>query len=135
VSDQIAEAKSAHERELASILDDLARLRQQTALRRIKGHVLPNGDVMLESGEIVDGIKGAPDIARATPVHLPITGNHVQGAVLPDGTVMAGDKIVDGVHGAPMAPVPIGLEPTAKQLKDLEQDHALKDLEEKGGWS
>jgi hypothetical protein len=50
---------------------------------------------------------------------------------MPDGTVMVGDKIVDGIRGAPPA-VPTGpVSIPAENLKDLEQDRKLASLQEK----
>lgn len=135
MSDQIADARTANEKELAGVLMDLNRLRQELKPKHVTGHVLPDGRVVLASGDIVDGIRGTPPVftpaAPAMPPPPP-TAAHVKGTILPDGTIMADGKIIDGIKGAPPA-VPV-LEPfvTPETLKDMEQDRKLGTLMDKG---
>jgi hypothetical protein len=133
MSDQIADARDANKSELAGILGDIARLRDDLKPKHVLGHVLPDGRVVLQNGDVVDGVRGAPAKGIA-PAPLPPPGppaiGHVKGKILPDGSVMVGDKIVDGIRAAPpIIPEPIILPPEA--MKDMEQDQKLASLEEK----
>jgi hypothetical protein len=133
MSDQIADARDANRTELSGILGDIARLREELKPKHVLGHVLPDGRVVLQNGDIVDGVRGAPARGIA-PAPLPPPGppaiGHVKGKILPDGTVMVGDKLVDGIRAAPPAvPEKIVLAPEA--VKDMEQDRKLADLEQK----
>ncbi|KAK4686714.1 hypothetical protein P7C73_g3410, partial [Tremellales sp. Uapishka_1] len=134
VSDQIADAKQATQTELSGILADLNRLKDSLAPRRVNAHVLADGRVILDTGEIVEGIRGAPPPVTPglppTPMPTP-TGSHVPGKILPDGTVMAGEKIVDNIHGAPAAIDDPDTDP--EHLKRLEAERQLADLERKIG--
>jgi hypothetical protein len=137
MSDQIAEARDANQTELAGILNDISRLRDELKPKHVLGHVLPDGRVVLQNGDVVDGVRGAP-AKGAVPAPLPPPGplaiGHVKGRILPDGTVMVGDKIVDGIRAAPPAvPIPIILEP--ETIKDMEQDRKLASLADKGNFS
>ncbi|KAL7422817.1 hypothetical protein Q5752_002113 [Cryptotrichosporon argae] len=132
MSDQIADARDATQKELADILADIANLRTQLRPERVFGHVLPDGTVQLSTGEIVDGIRGPPPaVAAAMTPMLPLSpaASHVLGKVLPDGTVMVGDKIVDGIKGAPHVAEADEDEPQA--VRDAEQDRRLADLQDK----
>lgn len=78
----------------------------------------------------------AVTVAPAPSVHTHSThSSHVRGAVLPDGTVIADGKIVDGVHGTNL--LPSNLLPSSPlisdgQLKDIEQDIKLGQLQDRG---
>jgi hypothetical protein len=135
MSDQIMDGRNATQKDLANILADISRLREQLQPKRVHGHVLPDGTVQLSNGDIVDGIRGAPTPGVPVPPPPPPTVPHVHGKVLPDGTVMAGDMIVDGIRGAPAA-VPLEEEPpvSPQQLKDMEQDRKLASLMDKGNF-
>ena len=68
------------------------------------GHVLPDGRVVLANGDVVQGVKGVAPPISVPPAHLPKTsGGTVHGEILPDGTVMADGKIVNGIAAAPSA--------------------------------
>jgi hypothetical protein len=131
MSDQIEGARHATQTELAGILDDIGRLREQLKPKHVLGHVLPDGRVVLANGDVVDGVRGAPApgmVALSPP--LP-QASHVKGTILPDGTVMAGGEVVDGVRGA-MSTVPFEEIPP-ETLKELQQDRQLGTLADKGG--
>ncbi|ORX41083.1 hypothetical protein BD324DRAFT_678476 [Kockovaella imperatae] len=130
MSDQIEDARRGHKQELADILGDIARLRDELKPKHVLGHVLPDGRVILQDGSVVDGIRGAPTPGVA-PVITPPSAPHVKGKVMPDGTVTADGKIVDGIKGAP--PVDEKGLPMipAETTKDFEQDRKLASLEDK----
>jgi hypothetical protein len=130
MSDQIEQARKGHDQELVGIMNDIAQLRNELKPKHVLGHVLPDGRVVLANGDVVDGVRGAPT-PGVPAIITPPSASHVQGRVMPDGTVMVGDKIVDGIRGAPPA-VPTGpVSIPAENLKDLEQDRKLASLQEK----
>ncbi|WVQ95510.1 hypothetical protein IAU59_002607 [Kwoniella sp. CBS 9459] len=140
MSDQIADGTLATQNQLAEILGDIASLRQQLKPKHIHAHVLPDGTVMLDNGDILDGIRGAPAPVPPgvpPPPPPPPTASHVEGKILPDGTVMAGGKIVDGIKGAPSVaapPSPMTILDEAveeEQVKNAEQDQKLAELQGK----
>ncbi|WWD20657.1 hypothetical protein CI109_105133 [Kwoniella shandongensis] len=139
MSDQIADGTLAAQNQLAEIMGDIAALREQLKPKHIHAHVLPDGTVMLDNGHILDGIRGvpAPVPAGAPPPPVPPkSASHVEGKILPDGTVMANGKIVDGIKGAPTIATPATPammvdEPTEEQLKNMEQDRKLAELQDK----
>lgn len=140
MSDQIADGTLATQNRLADILSDIAALREQIKPKHVHAHVLPDGTVMLDNGDVIDGIRGVP---APTPPGLPPlpppppSATHVEGRILSDGTVMVGGKVVDGIKGAPLAPTP--MTPTAaleeeivkEEVKNIEQDRRLAELQEK----
>lgn len=140
MSDQIADGTLATQNRLADILGDIAALREQIKPKHVHAHVLPDGTVMLDNGDVIDGIRGVP---APTPPGLPPlpppppSATHVEGRILSDGTVMVGGKVVDGIKGAPLAPTP--MTPTAaleeeivkEEVKNIEQDRRLAELQEK----
>ena len=128
MSDQIEDNQKKHQRELAELLEDIGRLRDELKPKHVHGHVLPDGRVVLANGDIVDGVRGAP-VPGALPPVVPADGSHVKGRVLPNGTVMVGDRVVDGIRGA-AAGVPTDY--PAEQVKDMEQDRKLATLQDKG---
>lgn len=130
LSDQMTRNRSAADQELGQILNELGRLRNELKPKRINGRVLPDGTVVLDNGDVVDGIRGAPLPGAEQLPPPPLTVPHVPGRVLPDGTVMAGDAILDGVRGAPQPEAIVDLPP--QQVKDLEQDRKLAQLMDKG---
>lgn len=96
--------------------------------KHVTGHVLPDGRVVLANGDVVQGVKGVAPPISAPTAHLPkATGGTVHGEILPDGTVMADGKIVDGIAAKPSASTPIN----PQIVKDTEQDRKLAALEEK----
>ena len=134
MSDQIEDARHGHKQELADILADIARLRDDLKPKHVTGHVLPDGRVILADGTVIDGISGAPT-PGALPVIEPPSVKHVKGKFLPDGTVMVDGKIVDGIKGGP----PFNLEKDGllsvvppETVKDAEQDQRLAALADKG---
>lgn len=141
MSDQIADGTLATQNRLADILDDIAVLREQIKPKHVHAHVLPDGTVMLDNGDIIDGIRGVP---APTPPGLPPppppppSATHVEGRILSDGTVMVGGKVVDGIKGAPSAPTPTtpaaALEEdiAKEEVVNMEQDRRLAELQEKG---
>ncbi|KAK8850475.1 hypothetical protein IAR55_004393 [Kwoniella newhampshirensis] len=139
MSDQIADGTLAAQNQLAEIMGDIAALREQLKPKHVHAHVLPDGTVMLDNGAVLDGILGvpAPVPPGTAPPPPPKTASHVEGKILPDGTVMAGGKIVDGIKGAPTVSTPATPaemlldEPTQEQLKDMEQDKKLAELQDK----
>ncbi|RXK40622.1 hypothetical protein M231_02077 [Tremella mesenterica] len=132
VSDQLADTHNATKRDLANILADIGRLRDELKPRHVLGHVLPDGRVVLSNGDVVDGIRGAPiQPIPGAPPPPPPTQSHVQGTILPDGTVMVGDMVVDGIRGAAPTPVQPGDLATVQELRNLEQDRRLADLQDK----
>ncbi|OCF45693.1 hypothetical protein I317_00596 [Kwoniella heveanensis CBS 569] len=139
MSDQIADGTLATQNQLAEILGDIASLRQQLKPKHIHARVLPDGTVMLDNGDILDGIRGAPAPVPpgGPPPPPPPTAAHVEGKILPDGTVMAGGKIVDGIKGAPSVaapPTPMTILDEAieeEQVKNAEQDQKLAELQSK----
>ncbi|WRT70644.1 uncharacterized protein IL334_007642 [Kwoniella shivajii] len=137
MSDQIADGTHATQNQLAEILGDIAALRQQVKPKRIHAHVLPDGTVVLDNGDILDGIRGAPaPVPLGAPARPPPppTASHVEGKILPDGTVMAGGKIVDGIKAAPTVPATPMMEldeAVEETVKDIQQDLKLAELQEK----
>lgn len=141
MSDQIADGTLTTQNRLADILGDIAALREQIKPKHVHAHVLSDGTVVLDNGDIVDGIRGVP---APTPPGLPQppppppSATHVEGRILSDGTVMVGGHIVDGIKGAPSPPTPAT--PTAaleeeiakEEVKNMEQDKRLAELQEKG---
>jgi hypothetical protein len=134
MSDQIEDARRGHQQELADILADISRLREELKPKHVTAHVLPDGRVVLANGDVVDGIRGAP-APGVVPVIEPPSEEHVKARVLPDGTVMIGDNIVDGIRGVPTVPH-AAAEPMvpAEKIKDMEQDRKLASLADKGEW-
>ena len=129
MSDQIADAHQMTQSELAGILADIARLRDDMKPKHVLGHVLPDGRVVLANGDIVDGVRGAPLPGAVAVPPPPRTTGRVKGTILPDGTVMANDKIVDGVRGA----TDFLAETVAPEtLKNMEQDRKLATLSDRG---
>lgn len=142
MSDQIEDANRGQRQELAEILADIGRLREELKPKHVAAHVLPDGRVVLGDGCVVDGIRGAP-AAGVPAIVEPPSEKHHKARVLPDGTVMIGDRIVDGIRGVPTAPPvppkagePI-LEPMVplETVKDMEQDRKLASLADKGASS
>ncbi|WVR08584.1 hypothetical protein IAU60_005639 [Kwoniella sp. DSM 27419] len=141
MSDQIADGTQAAQNRLAEILGDIASLRQQLKPKHIHARVLPDGTVMLDNGDILDGIRGAPvpvPVGVPLPPPPPPTASHVEGKILPDGTVMAGNKIVDGIKAAPgtatVPPSPMTVLDDLveeEQIKNAEQDQKLAELQNK----
>ncbi|WVF67946.1 hypothetical protein IAT40_002708 [Kwoniella sp. CBS 6097] len=140
MSDQIADGTLATQNQLAEILGDIATLREQLKPKHIHARVLPDGTVMLDNGDILDGIRGAPAPVPPgvpAPPPPPPTASHVEGKILPNGTVMAGGKIVDGIKGAPSVaapPTPMTILDEAveeEQVKNAEQDQKLAELQGK----
>lgn len=130
MSGQIQEGQDKTQRELAGILGDIAKLREDIKPKHILGHVLPDGRVVLANGHIVDGVRGVPTPGLVALPPPSATATHVRGKVLPDGTVMADGAVVDGVRGA-MTTVPtenVG----AETMKDMEQDRKLGTLADRG---
>ncbi|KAK6906657.1 hypothetical protein I203_100644 [Kwoniella mangroviensis CBS 8507] len=139
MSDQIADGTMATQNQLAEILGDIAALREQIKPKHVHARVLPDGTVMLDNGDIVDGIRGAPapvTPGAPPPPPPPVSASHVEGRILPDGTVMVGGKIVDGIKGAPSVAAPgtpmMELDEKVEETaKDMEQDRRLAELQEK----
>ena len=131
MSDQIEHARTGHQQELAGILADIARLRDELKPKHILAHVLPDGRVVLGDGQVLDGIRGAP-APGVVPIIEPPSEKHVKARVLPDGTVMIGDKIVDGIRGVPTVPTSHLLAGPPVPIKDVEQDMKLASLADKG---
>ncbi|WVQ70693.1 hypothetical protein IAR50_000215 [Cryptococcus sp. DSM 104548] len=141
MSDQFADGTHATQKQLGIILNDIAALREQLKPKHVTARVLSDGTVTLANGDIIDGIRGvpAPIVPGAPPLPAPpATASHVEGRILPDGTVMVGGKIVDGIKGAPSAPSPSLTAATAleeeiieEENKSLEQDKKLAELQEK----
>jgi len=131
MSDQIEDARKGHQQELAGILADIGRLREELKPKHVMAHVLPDGRVMLGDGSVLDGIRGAP-APGVMPVVEPPSGKHIKARVLPDGTVMIGDKIVDGVRGVPTVPASTAPIVPPVAIKDAEQDRKLASLADKG---
>ncbi|KAL1409582.1 hypothetical protein Q8F55_003573 [Vanrija albida] len=131
MSDQIHDVHGTSlglSRDLRDVLVKLDALRKDRP-ERVHGHVLPDGTVQLSTGEIVDGIQGAPPPVPVAVVPPPPDSPAVLvGRVLPDGTVMAGDKIVVGIQGVPRDPTPEELAEEAQRAKDLEQDRVIDEL-------
>ena len=126
MSDQIADARRGQQQDFENILADINRLRSELRPKHVTAQVLPDGQVVLSNGDIVEGIRGVPT-PGAPPVVTPPTATHVKARVLPDGTVMVGDKIVDGIRGVPTVDAP----PQPEPVKDVEQDRKLAELSEK----
>ena len=134
MSDQIEDARKGHQRELADILADISRLRDELKPKHVTAHVLPDGRVVLANGDVIDGVRGAP-APGVVPIIEPPSERRVKATVLPDGTVMIGDKIVDGIKGVPTVPLHTDMnEPMvpAEKVKDMEQDRKLASLADKG---
>ncbi|WVQ86046.1 hypothetical protein IAT38_008214 [Cryptococcus sp. DSM 104549] len=142
MSDQIADGTLAAQNQLAEIMGDIAALREQLKPKHVHAHVLPDGTVMLDNGDIIDGVRGVPAPVPAgvpPPPPPPVTAPHVEGKILPDGTVMVGGKIVDGIKGAPTVATPatpaemlLAEEgPSEEDLKNAEQDRKLAELSDK----
>ena len=113
---------------MANVLAELGRLRAEMQPKHVTGHVLPDGRVVLANGDVVQGVKGVAPPISVPPAHLPKTsGGTVHGEILPDGTVMADGKIVDGIAAAPSAHIPVN----PQIVKDTEQDRKLAALEAK----
>jgi hypothetical protein len=128
VSDQIDDGRRQQNMELANVLAELGRLRAEMQPKHVTGHVLPDGRVVLANGDVVQGVKGVAPPITAASVPLPKTsGGTVHGEILPDGTVMADGKIVDGIAAKPSASTPIN----PQIVKDTEQDRKLAALEAK----
>lgn len=135
LSDQMTRNRSAADQELGQILNELGRLRHELKPKHITGRVLPDGTVVLDNGDVVDGVRGAPLPGSEHLPPPPPSVPHVTGRVLPDGTVMAGDAILDGVRGAPQPEMMMTTTETMlppQQMKDLEQDRNLAALMDKG---
>jgi hypothetical protein len=128
VSDQIDDGRKQQNRELANVLAELGRLRAEMQPKHVTGHVLPDGRVVLGNGDVVQGVKGvAPPVAVHPDVVPKASGGTVHGEILPDGTIMADGKIVDGIAAKPSADIPVN----PQVVKDTEQDRKLAALEEK----
>lgn len=132
LSDQMSRNRGAADMELGQILNELGRLRNELKPKHITGRVLADGTVVLDNGDVVDGVRGAPLPGSENLPPPPPSVPHVAGRVLPDGTVMAGDAILDGVRGAPHAPEPEEVFLPPQQMKDLDQDRKLASLMDKG---
>ncbi|WOO79595.1 uncharacterized protein LOC62_02G003121 [Vanrija pseudolonga] len=129
ISDQVHDVNAGLSRDLGGILAKLDTLRKDIRPERVHGHVLPDGTVQLSTGEIVDGIQGAPPPVPVAVVPPPPDSPPILvGRVLPDGTVMAGDRIVVGIQGVPRDPTPEELAEEAQRARDLQQDRAIDDL-------
>nr|XP_018259656.1 uncharacterized protein I303_07724 [Kwoniella dejecticola CBS 10117]OBR81814.1 hypothetical protein I303_07724 [Kwoniella dejecticola CBS 10117] len=139
MSDQIADGTLATQNQLAEILGDIAVLREQLKPKHVHARVLPDGTVMLDNGDIVDGIRGAPapvPPGAPPPPPPPASASHVEGHILPDGTVMVGGKVVDGIKGAPSVAEPgtpmMELnERIEETVKNQQQDAKLAELQDK----
>jgi hypothetical protein len=129
LSDQITRNRDATDRELSQILGELARMRTELKPKHVMARVLPDGTVVLANGDVLDGIRGAPLPGAENLPPPPPSVPRLNGRVLPDGTVMVGDNIVDGIRGAPTA---APAEPMPQVLKDMEQDRKLGSLMDKG---
>jgi hypothetical protein len=129
VSDQIDDGRRQQNTELANVLAELGRLRAEMQPKHVTGHVLPDGRVVLANGDVVQGVKGVAPPINTPPVHVPKTsGGTVHAEIMPDGTVMADGKIVDGILAKP----PTVSTPINPQVvKDTEQDRKLAALEDK----
>lgn len=133
MSGQIADGQKAHRKELATILSDIEKLRQELQPKHVAAHVLPDGTVQLSNGDIVDGVRGAIQPGAPAMPPPPPSVPHVQGKILPDGTIMVGDQVVDGIRAGVSAPLPASELPVPPQaLKDFEQDRKLAALMDKG---
>lgn len=126
--------RSAADMELGQILNELGRLRNELKPKHLSGRVLPDGTVVLDNGDVVDGVRGAPLPGSENLPPPPPSVPHVSGRVLPDGTVMAGDAILDGVRGAPQPDMMMTTETMLppQQIKDMDQDRKLAGLMDKG---
>lgn len=132
LSDQLSRNRNANDQELGQILNELGRLRNELKPKHITGRVLPDGTVVLDNGDVVDGVRGAPLPGSEHLPPPPPSVPHVAGRVLPDGTVMAGDAILDGVRGAPQPELTLETVLPPQQMKDLDQDMKLAALMDKG---
>lgn len=129
MSDQIKDMNDSMSQELKDVLEQISQMRNERHPERVAATVLPDGTVQLSTGEIVDGVRGAPSGDAAACVAP--TGCHVEGRVLPDGTVMVGDKVVVGVQGVPRAPTAEEQADEARRAKERADDERLKSLEDK----
>lgn len=129
ISDQVHDVNTGLTRDLGGILAKLDTLRKDIRPERVHGHVLSDGTVQLSTGEIVDGIQGAPPPVPVAIVPPPPNSPPILvGRVLPDGTVMAGERIVVGIQGVPRDPTPEELAEEAQRARDQQQDRAIDDL-------
>lgn len=132
MSDQIEDANRSTQKGLAGMLDDIGSMRESLKPKHVLGHVLPDGRVVLANGDIVEGIRGAPASGVVALQAPPLSRSHVEGSILPDGTVLADGKVVDGVQGAPtLGPM---TEVAEETFKNMEQDRKLGTLQDQG-WS
>lgn len=131
MSDQFNDRQNTMAGELREILESINDLRSHVHREHVMGHVLPDGRVQLRTGEIVEGIRGVPP---AVPIEPHPAGGHVPGKILADGTVLAGDKIVDGVTAEPFHShaTETDLRELAQRAKDKQQDDKLAGLQDIG---
>lgn len=136
MSDQIADGTLTTQNRLADILGDIAALREQIKPKHVHAHVLSDGTVVLDNG--IRGVPAPTPPDLPPPPPPPPSATHVEGRILSDGTVMVGGNIVDGIKGARSPPTPAT--PTAaleeeiakEEVKNMEQDKRLAELQEKG---
>lgn len=135
MGDQIRDMNDSVSLRLKDVLHTLDVLRNDVRRERVPSKVMPDGTVQLTSGEIVDGVRGPPQPGHKS-VSVSPASKHVQGNVLPDGTVMVGDKIVDGVKGAPREPTAAEAMAEVNRLKEDAREKEIEELISKGeSWS
>lgn len=135
MSDQLTDMSDGVSRELQDILGQINTLRRDLHRERVHGQVLSDGTVQLSTGEIVDGIRGAPSKSSVPAIHVTPSTPRVEAEILSDGTVLAGNRVVEGIRAPPKDDASLSdLANLAKHHKDDEQDEKLAKLSDKSKW-
>lgn len=128
MGEQLRDMNDTVSHELKDVLSQLGMLRSDLRRERVHGNVLPDGTVQLSSGEIVDGVRGAPAPGHSGVSAVSPSASHVQGYVRPDGTVMVGDKVVEGVRGSPRPATAAEAAEEAKLVKESALERHLEEI-------
>lgn len=128
MGDGIRDRDTEFSNKIQDVLSQLSTLRSDLRRERVHARVLPDGTVQLSSGEIVDGIRGNPAPGNGGVSAVSPSASHVQGHVTPDGTVMVGDKIVDGVKGSPRPPTEADIAEEKKRAQETRAAAAIDDI-------
>jgi hypothetical protein len=135
MNDHFNERQDVLSDELREILGRIDELRTNVRRETVYGRVLADGRVQLATGEVVDGIRGVPEPGPLPPSPDPSDEAvaTVPGKILPDGTILAGDKIIQGITADSFTAhaSEADLRDLVQKMKDTEQDKKLEDLQDK----